>query len=136
MRRSIDACRGILTGASSGIGDVLARQLVGGGAKLVVVARREERLRALADALVGARGQIEVVAGDITDSAVRKCAVERAIERYGGLDLLVNNAGSGAMGRFDEAPRERLRQIMEVNFFAAAEMTRAALPALRTGRQP
>ena len=55
---------------------------------------------------------------------------------YGGLDLLVNNAGIGAQGRFAEADPARLRQIMEVNFFAPAEMTRAALPLLKQGRRP
>jgi short-subunit dehydrogenase len=135
-RRTIDGCRGLLTGASSGIGYSLSRQLVERGARLLVVARRMERLRDLADTLAGAKGTIDVLAGDVTDAAFRQQAVARASELFGALDLLVNNAGSGAMGRFDEADAQRLRDVMEVNFFAAAELTRSAIPQLRRGRKP
>jgi short-subunit dehydrogenase len=125
-----------VTGASSGIGEVLARQLIAQGARLLVVARRAERLTELARSLRDARGQIEVFAGDVTDATVRAAALDRAAQAFGGLDLLVNNAGSGAMGRFDEATPERLRQVMEVDFFAPAEMIRLAVPLLRQGRAP
>lgn len=135
-RRSIDGCRGILTGASSGIGRALATQLVRQGARLLVVARRPQRLAELAASLADAPGRIEVLAGDVTDPEVRKTAVERASQSFGGLDLLINNAGSGAMGRFDEASAERLQHVMDVNFFAPAEMIRVALPLLRSGNRP
>ena len=78
----------------------------------------------------------EVVAGDITEAAVRRAALDRAHQAFGGLDILVNNAGRGAMGRFAEASPERLRQVFELNFFAAAELIREALPLLQQGRQP
>ena len=71
---------------------------------------------------------METLSGDITDPAVRQQAVERSVERFGGLDILINNAGVGAMGLFEKATAERLRRVMEVNFFALVEMTRAALP--------
>ncbi len=135
-RRSIAGCRGIVTGASSGIGKALARELVVQGARLLVVARREERLRELATSLAGAGGQVEVFAGDITSPEARAEMIDRAAAVFGGLDLLVNNAGIGAMGRFDEATSDRLRRVMEVNFFAPAELIRLALPLLRTGRRP
>jgi short-subunit dehydrogenase len=135
-RRAIEGLRGILTGASSGIGEALARELVAGGGRLLLVARREDRLRQLAESLSAAKGRAEIFVGDVTLPAVRTAAVERAVSLFGGLDLLVNNAGSGAMGRFDEATPERLRQIMEVNFFAPAELIRATLPALRQGANP
>lgn len=135
-RRSIQGCRGILTGASSGIGRALAVELVGQGASLLVVARRKERLEELADSLVGAAGRIEILAGDITDAAARGQAVAQAERLFGGLDVLINNAGMGAIGRFADSPPERLRQVMELNFFAAAELTRVALPLLRAGRRP
>jgi short-subunit dehydrogenase len=135
-RRSIQGCRGILTGASSGIGRALAAELVRGGAQILVVARREERLAQLADSLKGTRGRVEIFAGDVTVADSRRQIIERARRAFGGLDLLVNNAGIGALGRFAEASAERLRQVMEVNFFAPAELTRLALPALRQGRRP
>lgn len=135
-RRTISGLRGILTGASSGIGRALAVELAGAGARLVVVARRSEQLERLAAELAQAPGQLECVAGDITQANVRAAALERAQDVFGGLDLLINNAGIGAMGRFVDAAPERLRQVMEVNFFAAAELTRLAVPVLHAGRQP
>ncbi|REK05985.1 MAG: short chain dehydrogenase [Planctomycetota bacterium] len=135
-RREIDGIRGILTGASSGIGQALARELALSGAQLVIVARRAERLEALAQELHDAPGRVECVPGDITLDQTRTAAIERARDAFGGLDLVVNNAGTGAMGQFAETAPERLRQVMELNFFAAAELTRSALPLLVEGRHP
>ena len=134
--RSIGGLRGILSGASSGIGRALAVELVRDGARLVVVARRQDRLAELAAELADAPGEIQVLAGDMTLADVRQAAIERAREKFGGLDLLVNNAGSGAMGLFAEATPDRLRHVMEVNFFAPAEMIRQSLPLLTTGKRP
>ncbi len=87
-----------------------------GGARLVVLARRAERLAELAASLADAPGKVESVAGDIADAATRVAAIERVHTAFGGLDLLVNNAGIGAMGTFAEADETRLRKLMEVNF--------------------
>ena len=76
-------------------------------------------------------GRVEWVAGDITDPEVRARTTQTATDCFGGLDLLVNNAGVGAMGLFADADPERVRRIMEVNFFALVEMTRLALPLLK-----
>ncbi len=111
-------------------------QLVRKGARLVVLARRTERLQELAAALVDAPGQIEVVAGDVTSAEDRQAAIDRALARFGGLDLLINNAGIGAAGPFVEATPQRLRQVMDVNFFAAAEMTRSTARLLQAGNRP
>lgn len=135
-RRTIHGLRGILTGASSGIGHALASKLVGDGARLLVLARRQDRLDELKQSLAAAPGEIVTLAGDVTDPAVQHAAVEQAVATFGGLDLLINNAGVGAMGRFDEAAPERLRQVMEVNFFAAAELIRLAVPHLKQGHRP
>ncbi len=135
-RRDIQGLRGIVTGASGGIGAAIARQLIANGARVLLIARREDRLQALANECRGAGGQVETLAGDITDPQVRAAAIARCQERFGGLDLLVNNAGIGALGRFVDADAGRLTKIMEVNFFAAVELTRVALPALRAGHTP
>ena len=125
-----------MTGASSGIGREIARELARQGATLVLVARREDRLRELAGEIATAGGRAEWVAGDITDPALRAKAIDLAQTSYGGLDILVNNAGVGAMGLFEDADPQRVRRIMEVNFFALVELTRIALPLLKRGRRP
>jgi short-subunit dehydrogenase len=135
-RRPIAGCRALITGASSGIGRSLALELARQGADLVVVARRRERLQQLASEIAPMTRRCEVVVGDVTEPALREEAIACARERLGGLDLLVNNAGVGAIGPFEQASSDRLRQVMEVNFFALVEMTRLALPLLKQGRQP
>ena len=125
----------VVTGASSGIGHSLCQLLVRRGASVVAVARRAERLAALESA--PGPGRVVPVAGDVTDQSVRQQIVEAAAElRDGSIDLLVNNAGIGAIGPFADASGDRLRRVMEVNFFAAAELIRTALPALGRGRAP
>jgi NAD(P)-dependent dehydrogenase (short-subunit alcohol dehydrogenase family) len=135
-RRQIHGLRGILTGASSGIGYALATELAHRGARLIVVARREQRLWELVESVSGASGEIFPFVGDVVDAVVQQQSIELAVEKFGGLDLLINNAGVGAMGPFAEASPERLRQVMDVNFFAAVELSRRALPALRQGVTP
>ncbi len=104
-----------------------------------MVARNREKLQLLADeigTLAVPEGSLEIVEGDVTLAETRQQAVQRAVDRWGGLDAVVNNAGIAAFGRFADGPPQRLRQIMEVNFFATAEMIRQALPALREGQYP
>jgi len=134
--RTIAGSRSLVTGASGGIGRAIALELGRLGARVVALARREEPLQTLADAIRAAGGEAEAVVGDVTDPAVRRAALERAQQRFGGLDVLVNNAGVGALGRFEHAEPDVLRRLFEVNFFAAAEMIREALPLLKQGRKP
>jgi short-subunit dehydrogenase len=126
--------RVVLTGASSGIGWYLATQLIAHGASVVVDGRRAERLSQLHQS-VGNSQKLIPVAGDICDGAHRQSLVNIATERLGGIDLLINNAGIGAIGAFEDASPERLRQILEVDFFAAAELTRLAIPHLKKGKE-
>ena len=135
-RREISGSRAIVTGASSGIGKAIALGLCRQGASVVATARREERLAELVGESKSLPGKLVSVAGDISDPGLREHVVERAVSEYGGLDFLVNNAGVGTLGRFENGTSERLRQVMEVNFFALVEMTRIALPYLKKGRQP
>jgi short-subunit dehydrogenase len=114
----------------------VALELAHCGAGLIVVARREERLRELVDRIAALGKPVEMVVGDITDPDTRQRAIDAAQAKLGGLDILVNNAGVGALGLFENAGPERLRRVMEVNFFALVEMTRAALPLLKRGVQP
>lgn len=123
----------VVTGASSGIGRCLCERLVDAGCDVIAVARRSDRLSELSDraAQSGGEGRLDWIAGDITDEKVH-CEIESMIcVRGGRLDLLVNNAGIGGIGPFEDAQQSRLRKIMEVNFFAPAELTRRLLPMLR-----
>ena len=135
-RRSLSALRVLVTGASSGIGRELVLELARQGSRVVAMARREERLIALEQEAASLGHSIHVFPGDVTDARLRLAALEFCQENLGGLDSLVNNAGIGAIGPFDQADEERLRKIMEVNFFAPVELTRAALPMLRKGNHP
>ena len=135
-RRQLNDKRVIITGASSGIGWHLALKLAEIGCRVIVCARREDRLNELATLIKSAGGTCVVVAGDVCDSTTRQQLLVAANENFGGVDVLINNAGIGAMGRFDEASPDRLRQVFEVNFFAMAELIRESLPLLKTGNDP
>jgi short-subunit dehydrogenase len=134
-KRTIAGKSVAITGASSGIGRALAIALAQEQARLVLNARRTEKLADLAGELRALDCPVELVAGDITEAATRQAIVDRSESVFGGLDILVNNAGIGAFGRFEQATPDRLRRIMEVNFFALVEMTRLALPLLRKGSE-
>ncbi len=136
MWRDIQGSRSIVTGASSGIGRAIARELARQGGKVACVARREDRLETLAEEIRSTGGTGVTICGDVTDAAVRASAIEAAASNFGGLDILVNNAGVGAIGSFESADPQRVRRVMEVNFFALVEMTRLALPLLKQSQRP
>ena len=127
--------RFIITGASSGIGRALALQLAEKNCQVVLNARRAERLNDLKVECDQLGGQSCIVVGDVTDPNCRMAMIETATEKFGGLDVLINNAGIGALGRFIDADEQRLRRLMEVNFFAPAELTRVAVPLLEKSAQ-
>jgi short-subunit dehydrogenase len=135
-RRKIEGLRTIVTGASSGIGREIAIELARQRAKLIVTARRAERLEEVLAELRTLHADAVSVVGDIVDAATRRELVEAADREFGGLDALVNNAGIGAIGPFINADEDRLRRVMEVNFFAPVELIRLALPLLRGGNRP
>jgi short-subunit dehydrogenase len=126
----------LITGASQGIGRALAEVAARRGAGVLAAARSEQMLQELVDSVRKQGGIIEPVHADVTCAEHRQRMVDAARRHFGGLDVLVNNAGIGATGHFIEASPERLRQIMEVNFFGMTETTRALLPLLREGRNP
>jgi short-subunit dehydrogenase len=125
-----------VTGASSGIGWALTLELLRRGSHVVALARRAERLAALAVQAKELAGKLETITADVTTAADRQQALSRAQSAFGGLDLLINNAGVGSICDFDRADPAVLRQVMEVNVFAPVELTREALPLLRQGTRP
>ena len=135
-RMSLRGKRVIVTGASSGIGRALAERLAFEGVRLVVASRDRAKLETLAENIRSRGGEVHIVPADVADAGQRAESIHEALSRLGGIDVLVNNAGVGAMGLFEDASEERLRRIFEVNFFGATELTRLALPYLKRGSQP
>jgi short-subunit dehydrogenase len=134
--RPISGARILITGASQGIGRALAVEAARRQARVLAAARSADRLRELADQVKAGGGRLETVVADVTDPGGRRRLLEAAIQCSNGLDVLVNNAGIGATGHFTEASPERLRRIMEVNFFGLTETTRTLLPLLKRGDRP
>jgi NADP-dependent 3-hydroxy acid dehydrogenase YdfG len=130
MAKKLEGAVALVTGASSGIGEAIGRRLAEEGAKVVLVARRRERLEKLAATLASDGGGALAIEADITDPGQARGAVERAVATFGRLDVLVNNAGMALVGPVAEAPEEEWEQMLAVNVRALLTMTRAALPHL------
>jgi short-subunit dehydrogenase len=133
-----DAFRGnvvVLTGASAGIGREMALQLAAQGARLVLAARVADKLEEVAAECRARGAEAIAVSTDVGDEAQCRVLIERAVEAYGRIDTLVNNAGIGMWARFDEmrdlAPFER---IMRVNYLGSVYPTYYALPHLKQTR--
>jgi short-subunit dehydrogenase len=121
----------IVTGASSGIGEAVARRLVRGGAKVVIAARRQDRLEALARELDPTGARVLAVAGDITADEDRWKLVESAQAKFGRIDALVNNAGYGTRGPVEVVPVDLVRKNYETNVFSLIALTQLVLPQMR-----
>lgn len=115
-----------VTGATAGIGRATARALVGEGARVVLLGRRQERL----DELVAELGaeQVATVAGDVGDPAVNATMVATALDRFGRLDSLVANAGVGAYGGIMTMTDDEIRTMDSTNFLGTVWSVRAAVP--------
>ena len=135
-RRKLDGLRILITGASQGIGRALALAAAKRGMKVLAAARSGPLLEELAGEARAADRPLETVQADVTSADDRRRMAEAAVRHYGGLDVLVNNAGIGATGHFADVSPDRLRAIMEVNFFGLTETTRVCLPLLRQGVTP
>jgi short-subunit dehydrogenase len=116
----------VLTGASAGIGRVTALRLAAKGATVVGAARDLERLEQVAALAPG----FEPVRCDVAVAADRAALVSGVLERHGRIDALVNNAGLGWQGAFEEMPAERLEYLYAVNVVGLADLCRLALPSM------
>lgn len=121
----------LITGASSGIGAATATVLADAGAKVAIVARRGDRLEALAERIADAGGQTLRIEADVTREAELSGLVDKVLAEWGRLDILVNNAGQMLLSPLAEARGEDLRHMVELNLIALMELTRLALPHLK-----
>ncbi|TXH15447.1 MAG: SDR family NAD(P)-dependent oxidoreductase [Mycobacterium sp.] len=119
-----------ITGASRGFGLQIARDLLDRGHQVVATARQAS---AVTDAL-GDDDNLLAVALDVTDEAQARQAVQAAVERFGRIDVLINNAGRGLLGAVEEATDAEVRAVYETNVFGLLTVTRAVAPILRTQR--
>ena len=118
----------VVTGASSGMGLAITRLFAAEGANLVIVARRAERLEALAEELRGCPGRVLPYAGDISKQEVNEGAIALAVKEFGSLDILVNNAGiMDDMSGIGDATNEKMEQVFAVNVFGPMYAIRKAV---------
>lgn len=130
MRRDLRGRVVLVTGASRGIGRRLAGKLAKIGARLALTARSADDLSKLAGDLRADGTDVEAFPADLTSPADRERLVAGVVGRFGGLDVLVNCAGVCSFGEFSTSSEEIARRVLEVNFFAPAEMTRLCQPHL------
>jgi short-subunit dehydrogenase len=130
MRRDVRGRVVLVTGASRGIGRRVAERLAARGARLALTSRSADELATLAGKLKAAGADVETFPADLADPAARSEMVRGMVERFGGLDVLVNGAGVCSFGEFATSSEGINRRVLEVNFFAPAELIRLCQPHL------
>jgi short-subunit dehydrogenase len=126
----------VITGASSGIGEATARMLARNGARVVLAARRRERLEALKTEIdAGVPERSLAVTADITLPEDRERLVQETLKTYGRIDGLVNNAGYGQRGPIETVPIEMIRQNFETNLFSLIAISQLVIPIMRNQRR-
>ncbi|GIV97109.1 MAG: short-chain dehydrogenase [Herpetosiphonaceae bacterium] len=121
----------VITGASSGIGAATARLLARRGARVALAARRAARLEALAAEIERAGGQALVVPTDVRDEAACRALIERVVEHWGRVDVLINNAGLGYAKLIGKMDPEKVREQVDVNLLGVIWCTNAVVPVMR-----
>jgi 3-oxoacyl-[acyl-carrier protein] reductase len=129
----------LITGAARGLGLAAAERFLAGGARVVINVRRPEQVAAVAARLGGGdegdiRERVLVLPGDVASSATVRALVAQALDRFGRLDVLVNNAAAAFSTRFEQIAEEEWRRAVDVNLTAAFLCIQAALPAMKANR--
>ena len=118
----------VITGASSGIGEAMARTYAAQGARVVLGARSAEKLEQLTAAIRATGGQAAWCAVDVTDAAQCKALIDTAVQTFGGIDVLICNAGISMRALFDDVDLAVLHRLMDVNFWGTVNCCKYALP--------
>jgi short-subunit dehydrogenase len=121
----------VITGASSGIGEAVARQLAAQGLQVVLVARRHARLETLAEQIHMGGGTAHIIVADLTQESERARLFQEVTEQYGDVDILVNNAGLGWYGYCDEMTWKTAQEMLQVNVEAVVQLSLSFLPGMR-----
>ncbi|MFQ6673577.1 MAG: SDR family NAD(P)-dependent oxidoreductase [Fidelibacterota bacterium] len=131
MSYDFEQRRAIITGASSGIGEGIARTFGSLGVRMVLTARREQELDRVARDINDSGGVATVVPGDATNPENIDGVVETAVNELGGVDIMVNCAGVGGPAYFEEVAEEKVREHMEVHYFAPVQYCRRVIPIMK-----
>lgn len=134
MRRRFEGKTAFITGASSGIGAELGRQLAREGARLVLTARRKEKLDEVCESIHRLGGDAVGIACDVTDRAALDVAAAEAVSAFGAIDVVVANAGFGVSGPLENLTTEDFRRQFDTNFFGVLDTIYATLPHLIASR--
>lgn len=134
MKRYLNGKVVVITGASSGIGEAMAREYSKMGAKVVLGARREEELKRVAHDIEAAGGEVAYAACDVVSEEECKRLIDTAIDNFGGIDVLICNAGLSMRALFDECDLKVLHRLMDVNFWGTVNCTKYALPWLQKSK--
>src|SRR6516165_8702929 len=118
----------LVTGSASGLGRNIAEAVLESGDSLVATARDPRRLRDLAEKY---GGQVRTAPLDVVDESAAHAAVQVAVDAFGRLDVVVNNAGYGDVAPFEQLSSERFKAVIDTNFYGVVNVTRAALPIMR-----
>jgi short-subunit dehydrogenase len=124
----------VITGASSGFGEAIAKHCAATGARLVLAARSAEKIERLADQLGASTGRALAVPADVTSDADVARLAETTLERFGRADVLINNAGFGVLDRLVDAQLPDLQEMIDVNLYGAARCISAFLPDMLARR--
>ena len=120
----------VITGASSGIGKALALEFAASGARIVIAARNEMRLKEVEEAIAKTGASIISVKTDVSNEVDCKFLMQKTVDTFGGIDILINNAGISMRALFESTDLDVIRKLMDINFWGTVYCTKYALPYL------
>ena len=134
MKKYLNGKVVIVTGASSGIGEAMAREYAKMGAKVVMAARREDELQRITTEIIAQGGEVVYSVCDVVSEEDCKRLINRAVEAFGGIDILICNAGLSMRALFDDCDLKVLHRLMDVNFWGTVNCTKYALPWIQKSK--
>ena len=134
MKNAMKSKTVVITGASSGIGEAMAQLYAKMGARVVLGARSEDKLKTLTDKITADGGQAVYCATDVTKAEDCKRLIDKAVESYGGIDILICNAGISMRAIFDDVDLSVLHRLIDVNFWGTVYCSKYALPYLQASK--